>query len=117
MLEVVVQTTGDDDIGLKAAQECNPGDGGVLDYAISSAATVGQAIDAAARYIRLVNDGLELRLETMGNEAFVRLENQLAMPRAGLDFQVGATFRAFSHIWASGALSSVRVRFSYASAR
>jgi Arabinose-binding domain of AraC transcription regulator, N-term len=112
MLETLVERSGDPDIGLKAAQASTPGDGGSLDYAISSAATVRDAIYAAARYIRLVNDTLELRLETLGNSARIVLENRVPMPRAARDFQVGALFRAFAHVWSLGERSSVRVSFS-----
>src|SRR5215204_6396963 len=38
-LDYIVELTGDHDIGLKAAYASTPGDGGALDYAISSAAT------------------------------------------------------------------------------
>ena len=114
MLAGIVELTGDPDIGLRAAQECSPGDGGALDYAISSASTVGDAIGAAGRYIRLVNDALDLLLENSGRDATVRLENRVPLPRAGVDFQVGALFRAFSHLWASGAKNSLRVLLSHA---
>ncbi len=112
MLDALVERTGDQDIGLKAAAASTPGDGGSLDYAISSAATVRDAIYAAARYIRLVNDTLELRLETLGNNARIVLENRVPMPRAARDFQVGALFRAFAHIWSLGERNLVRVSFS-----
>jgi AraC-like DNA-binding protein len=111
-LDHIVELTGDRDIGLKAAYESTPGDGGALDYAISSASTARDAIYAAARYIRLVNDTLELRLETLGNNARILLENRVPMPKAALDFQVGALFRAFAHVWALGSRGIVRVSFA-----
>jgi AraC-like DNA-binding protein len=114
MLENIIELTGDREIGLKAAHESTPGDGGALDYAISSASTARDAIYAAARYIRLVNDTLELRLETLGNNARVLLENRVPMPRAAIDFQVGALFRAFAHVWALGSRGIVRVSFAHA---
>jgi len=114
MLEVTVAQSGDQDLGLKAARECSPGDAGVLDYAISSAATVQAAIDAAIRYVRLVNDGLELRLETVADEAHMILENRAPLPRAALDFQVAGIFQAFSPVWASGPRPSLRVLFPHA---
>jgi AraC-like DNA-binding protein len=114
MLEALVERTGDPELGLKAAQASTPGDGGSLDYAISSAATVRDAIYAAARYIRLVNDTLELRLETLGSSARIVLENRVPMPRAALDFQVGSLFRAFAHVWSLGERDLVRVSFANA---
>jgi AraC-like DNA-binding protein len=114
MLDVAVEMSGDPSIGLKAARECSPGDGGVLDYAISSASTVQDAIDTAVRYVRLVNDALELRFEIVGDDAILRLDNRVILPRPATDYQVGAMFRAFSHVWASGAGASLRVLFNYA---
>jgi AraC-like DNA-binding protein len=113
MLEVTVNQSGDHDIGLKAARECSPGDAGVLDYAISSASTVKSAIDTASRYVRLVNDGLDLRLEMVAGEARMVLENRAPLPRAALDFQVAGIFQAFSPVWASGPRPSLRVFFEH----
>jgi len=113
MLDAVVQMTGDPDIGLKGAMARSPGDGGVLEYAVSSASTAGDAIAAAARYAALMTDALEMRLQVVGKDAFVRLDNRVHLPRAGMDFQVGAIYRAFSCIWAAGAGPSLRIFLSY----
>jgi AraC-like DNA-binding protein len=113
MLDAVVSMTGDPDIGLKGAMARSPGDGGVLEYAVSSASTAGDAIAAAARYAALMTDALEMRLEVVGKDAFVRLDNRVHLPRAGMDFQVGAIYRAFSCIWATGAGPSLRIFLSY----
>jgi AraC-like DNA-binding protein len=113
-LDNIVELTGDRDIGLKAAYASTPGDGGALDYAISSASTARDAIYAAGRYIRLVNDTLELRLETLGNSARIVLENRVSMPRAAIDFQLGALFRAFAHVWSLGSKGIMRVSFAHA---
>lgn len=113
MLEAMVSATGDPDIGLKGARARSPGDGGVLEYAISSASTAGDAIAAAGRYASLMTDALELRLEVVGPDAFVRLDNRVILPRAGMDFQVGAIYHAFSCIWAAGAGTSLRIFLSY----
>lgn len=114
VLEAVVQLTSDVDVGLKAAREWGPGDGGALDYAISSAITIRDALDAGSRYIALVNDALALRVTTRGADALVRLENRVPLPRAARDFQVGALYRAFRSVWASGARSTLRVLIEHA---
>ena len=114
VLESIVELTGDRDVGLKAAYASTLGDGGALDYAICSASTARDAIYAAARCIRLVNDNLELRLERLGNDARITLENRGRMPRAAIDFQVGALFRAFAHVWSLGSKGNVRVSFVHA---
>src|SRR5262245_58220618 len=58
LLEGVIEITGDQDWGLKAAREWAPGDGGTLDHALISAPIVRAAIDAAARYMPLLTDTL-----------------------------------------------------------
>ena len=101
------------DIGLRAAREWSPGDGGALDYAVTSALTVRDALEAAKRYMRLVNDAVSIDLEVNGPEALIKVENFLPMSRAVLDFQAGSLFRLFRCIWASGARASLRVLLSY----
>src|SRR5262245_21596791 len=83
------------DIGLRAAREWSPGDGGALDYAVTSALTVRDALEAAKRYMRLVNDAVSIELEVNGSEALIKVENFLPMSRAVLDFQAGSLFRLF----------------------
>jgi AraC-like DNA-binding protein len=101
------------DIGLHAAREWSPGDGGALDYAVTSASTVRDAIEAAKRYMRLVNDAVSIELEVVGAEARIKVENFLPMSRTVLDFQAGSLFRLFRCIWASGARASLRVLLAY----
>jgi AraC-like DNA-binding protein len=86
LLNAAVQITGDPYLGLKAGRTVSPGDAGVADYAVSSAPTVEAAIEVAARYMRLVNDALELRLALEGSRAVLRLESRVVMPSAAEDF-------------------------------
>jgi AraC-like DNA-binding protein len=109
LLEGVIEVTGDQDWGLKAAREWAPGDGGALDHALISASTVHAAIEAAARYVRLLTDSLEIRLLTVGPEAFLRHEHLVSMPRAAQDFESGVIYRGFHCVWASGANANARV--------
>lgn len=92
LLDAVIQRTGDFDLGLKAGRLMSRGDCGVLDYAMTSAATVRDAIEVAGRYTRLLNDALEIRLEIEGSRAILRLESQLVLPRACADFMVAAFY-------------------------
>jgi AraC-like DNA-binding protein len=101
------------DIGLHAAREWSPGDGGALDYAVTSASTVRDAVEAAKRYMRLVNDAVAIELEVNGTEARIKVENFLPMSRPVLDFQAGSLYRLFRCIWASGARASLRVLLAY----
>lgn len=101
MLEAAVSITGDVNLGLEAARELEHGEAGALDYAVSSASTVREAIDSAARYIRLVNDALELRVELSGERAVVVVEDKIPVPRAAVDFEVAGIFRSFRNVWAA----------------
>ncbi len=101
------------DLGLLAAREWNSGDGGALDYAVTSAGTVREAIEAARRYMRLVNDAAAIYLVLSRDMAEIRVENFLPMTRVGLDFQAGAFFRLFRCIWTSGGRESLRIHLPY----
>jgi AraC-like DNA-binding protein len=109
MLEAVVQVSQDPTLGLKAARERSPGEAGVLDHAISSASTVREAIETASRYVRLVNEALELRLVVVDDTATVRFDNRVPLPRAALEFELGAIYQAFGSLWAAGARDRLRV--------
>ena len=92
LLRGLIEQTGDLDLGLKAGRTMSAGDVGVAGYAIRSAATVHDAIEVAARYIRLVNDGLELRLHHEGNRVILQWESMIVMPRAAEDFLMSAIY-------------------------
>ncbi len=70
-----------------------------------------QALDSAARYIRLINDVLEVRLVLDGQSARVCLDNSVSMPRAAVDFEVGGFFRNHIREWLMDSLSEVAVCF------
>jgi AraC-like DNA-binding protein len=92
LLSAVIEQTGDLDLGLKVGRTMSAGDVGVADYAIRSAATVHDAIKVAARYIRLVNDGLELRLPQHADRVVLQWESMVVMPRAAEDFLMSAIY-------------------------
>jgi AraC-like DNA-binding protein len=104
MLEAAVTWTGDANLGLKAGRLMSLGDGGALDYAVSSTATVGDSIEIAARYSSLLNDALAVRLETEANRAIVRFESHVVLPSVAEDFMLSAFY--FSHLRASLAEAS-----------
>jgi AraC-like DNA-binding protein len=92
LLSALIEQTGDLDLGLKVGRTMSAGDAGVADYAIRSAATVRDAIEVAARYLRLVNDGLELRLHDEGERVVLQWESMVVMPRAAEDFLMSAIY-------------------------
>jgi AraC-like DNA-binding protein len=113
MLEAAVKLTGDPDVGLKAAREYSRGDSGAVYYAVTSAATVGDAMGVAARYIRLVNDAVEMLIEREGDRVAVRFESSVAMPRPSVDFQVGAFHRTYFDGWAPSTDLGLSVFFAH----
>ncbi len=74
------------------------GSGGMLDYAIQSAATVRQGYEVAARYARLYSDSLELRLHTKAKRASIWLEHRLLELRPAADFIMSAWYTNYIHL-------------------
>ena len=107
-----VERTNDPGLGLKAGCAVSLGDGGALDYAMSSAATVRDALAVGARFIPLVNDSLSLRLESGDGRAFFRMESRVVMPPAAEDFLVSAVFKNHMRVLANEAAGANGVELS-----
>jgi AraC-like DNA-binding protein len=113
LLDAVVKWSGDEDLGLKAGRAMTPGDAGALDFAMTSAATVREAIDLATRCARLLNDALEPRLELKGTRALVRLESRVVLPRQAADFQMSGIFGIHTRLWLAD-LTGLEIWFEHA---
>jgi AraC-like DNA-binding protein len=113
MLENAENTGRDPALGLKAAREFGPGDGGALDYAISSADSVRAAVSVIARYARLLNDTLHVTLQEQRERAVVRVENPIPMPRSALDFQLCSILLNHWRAWPQPMLVDLDVWFPY----
>lgn len=85
-----VQETRDEDLGLRAGALVQFGEGGALDFAMRSAATLRCSLDVATRHARLWSDALEPKLVLGRRRALVRLDTKLPWPRAAADFIVSA---------------------------
>jgi AraC-like DNA-binding protein len=114
LLENTAELMNDPDLGLKAARRTSPGDVGALDYLLSTSATVEDAIEAAGRYMRLVNDTLAVRLELDGENAWIRFDNTVILPRAAADFQMGSIFWNHARRWLRDVVAEVKVAFTHA---
>jgi AraC-like DNA-binding protein len=114
LLEAAVARTGEPDLGLLAAREVNVGDYGVVEYAARSAATWGEVHGVVGRYMRLINDGLELSVRNEGDRTFVRLDSSLSLPRPAADFQSGAFIVSGSHFWPAGFIPKFEAWFKHA---
>ena len=90
LLRGAIVITGDEDIGLKAAQVFEIGDYGALEYAASTAQTAGEAFAVIGRYMHLINDALTFSIRVEGEHAVLSFENAVVMPRAAEDFELAA---------------------------
>jgi AraC-like DNA-binding protein len=113
LLELAVRWSQDPDLGLKAGELMSTGDCGAVDYTISSAATVREAIAAATRYSRLINDVITMPLGIEGERAVLRLECEVPMPRAAADFMMAGFYGTHARTWLGG-ISGLECWFRHA---
>lgn len=92
-LEAAVSTMQEPALGLKAGRRASLGDVGAIDYAMHTASTLREAFDVAARYIRLLNHALDIRVETEGAQARLRLESRVTLPAVAEDYMMAAFYR------------------------
>ena len=95
LLERAVALTGDPAFGLRAALEADVGDFELLEYVAASSPTLGESIPIIQRYVRLLNDVLEVELERHAGHAILRFRSRVALTRAAADFQLAAFYRGF----------------------
>lgn len=89
-LAAAIEKTQDPLIGLRAGALMVPGDAGVIDYVLDSAPTVADAFDVTARYMRLINEAADCRLELDGPRALFRMDTRIPTPPAAEDFMLTA---------------------------
>jgi AraC-like DNA-binding protein len=114
LLQGAVALTGDPDLGLKAAREVSIGDTGVLEHMVSAAPNVRAAVELVGRFVPLINEALQFSLRVEADEAIVRLDSLVALPRAAVDFQQGAFYVAARHRASLGATPVFDVLFTHA---
>lgn len=95
LMQEAIDLTGDEDLGLKAGRMTRVEDGGVLTYAVFSAPKIQDAIGVGARYMRLLNDTVAMRLELSGERAVVRLDNLVPISRGVADYQASIVHTGF----------------------
>jgi AraC-like DNA-binding protein len=88
LLRDAVTTSGDPAIGIHAARCDEPGDFDVVEYAAASCASVGEALQLAARFMALNHDGLIMELDVAPPLATLRVRSVGAHPHepAGIEF-------------------------------
>ncbi|MFT3923355.1 MAG: AraC family transcriptional regulator ligand-binding domain-containing protein [Myxococcales bacterium] len=108
-----IQLSGDHALGLAAGRIMTTGDCPAIDYAVSSAANVREAVSVATRHARLANDALTIALETEGSRAALRMHSSLPLHRASSDFMM-ASFYACHVVHWPHPTGSVRCSFAHA---
>jgi AraC-like DNA-binding protein len=86
-LRQIVELTGARDLGLRAASETRLGTFEVLEFAAFSAPTWREAVETTFRYIGLMNEAAEFRVEVRDGRAHLWLGSRVPLTRAGIDFQ------------------------------
>lgn len=114
LLRGAVVLTGDENLGLRAAQQVEVGDFEVFEYVAASAATLRDGIETLFRYTRLMNEAADFRLEEHGTRARVILHSTVELPRAGADFQVAAFHVALARRRSKHRASDMRASFRHA---
>lgn len=92
MLMIAIASTGDPLLAVKAGRSMTHGDAGAVDYVMSSSSTVRDAFEAAGRYVRLVNEALEVQLSVNGERAMLKMANRVAVPPDVEDFGLSSFF-------------------------
>jgi AraC-like DNA-binding protein len=93
MLDDAVAMTGDPDLGLHGALWMSL-DAPLLEYVTSSCATVRESLETFARYVMLVNDAVDVRLERAGERASLEFRSSMPMSRAAIDFGIASVHLA-----------------------
>ena len=88
LLNESLRLSGDPAIALHAARCDEPGDFDVVEYAAASCATLGEALQLAARFIGLQHDGLFMELDVVPPMAALRVRgvSGLQPVSAGMEF-------------------------------
>jgi hypothetical protein len=80
LLEYAAEALGDDEFGLHLAKEDNPREAGLLFYVASAAENIGDAVALYARYCRIVNEAVRLKL-IQSPEGVIVETKFVALPR------------------------------------
>lgn len=115
LLRDVMTLAGDPAIGIHAARCEEPGDFDVVEYAAANCATVGEAIQLAARFLALSHDGLVMELDVVPPLAALRVRGLwgLEHPPAGIEFTF-ATLLSYGSRWLGHRTRPLRVDFTHA---
>lgn len=115
LLSEAMAIAGEPAIGIHAAACEQPGDFDVMEYAAANCATVGEALQLAARFIPLMHDGITMTLEVAPPLAVLRarVAPGVAMIGAGVEF-LFASLLSYGARSLGHATRPLRVEFAHA---
>ncbi len=111
-LQEMTELVGEQNLGLLAARETPLGTFEVLEFVAFSAPTWRAAIETAFRYIHLMNEAADFRIEITGTKAHLMLQSSVPLTRAGIDFQ-SATLYLTAARWFGRREPELEVWFTY----
>jgi AraC-like DNA-binding protein len=116
LLEYAAEAVGDSEFGLHLAEQANPREAGLLFYIASAAEHVGDALELAARYCRIGNEAVRLKVNRSSENMIVET-SFVGLPRhfawQNTEFVITATIRALREM-AGRHFQPVQVSFTLA---
>jgi AraC-like DNA-binding protein len=97
--EAAGRLTGDQDLGLHAAEAIRPGDFGAIEYLVRTSQTLGAGLVRLARYYAVLNDGAEVVLEAQRDRAVWShcLSYPGGLPRQISEYLIGCLLVVLRH--------------------
>jgi AraC-like DNA-binding protein len=117
LLEHAVRRTGDPALGLRAAEQLEPGDLDVLEHVARTCSTLREAIECWARYACLMNEAADVSIEEGPELAKVcwRINDGVPQPAAANDFVTASTLALWRRLTGVERLA-VEIHFTHARA-
>lgn len=114
LIDRAIELTGEHAIGLYAARCQEPGDFNVVEYAAANCASVGEALQLAARFTALMHDGIALEIEVAPPLAALRVRGVRGGEFVGASVEfLFATFVAFGARSVGRTVRPLRVEFAH----
>jgi len=119
LLDCAAEAIEDSAFGLHLAEQADPRDAGIIFYAVSAAENVGEAWSLLARYSRIANEAVRVKL-TATPEGLVVEVGFVGLPRPlgrqGAEFMMAVALRALREL-AGRDIRPIRAAFAPASLR
>jgi AraC-like DNA-binding protein len=116
LLEQAIRASGNRDIGLHAARFLDGAHVGIAEYLARSRPTLREALQAGARYVRLLGDGAHFGMERKGKLAIGRVwfDPQLVVHEAAHEFVLAISVLHARRITGLRELAPLEVHFMHA---